>query len=261
MTAGSRTAALDEAFLGAPIAHRGLHDVAAGRPENSRAAIRAAIAAGYGVEIDLQLSADGEALVFHDYDMTRLTGRPGPIHGLCAAEATGVALTGGDGETIPLLRDVLELVAGQVPLLIEMKDQDGAMGPNGGPLEAATARALRGYAGPVAVMSFNPHVVAEMARLAPDIARGLVTESWPSGDWPLPEATCDRLRGIPDFEASGATFISHEYIDLARPRVAELRRAGVPVLCWTVSSPEAEAAARDRADNVTFEGYLAALPG
>ncbi|MCA0870853.1 phosphodiesterase [Seohaeicola saemankumensis] len=252
---------LPDAFLRVPLAHRALHDLTQQRPENSRAAIRAAVAAGYGIEIDLQLTSDGQAMVFHDYDMARLTGVSGPIRRITAAEAQDIALSGGDGETIPTLPEVLALVAGQVPLLIEIKDQDGGMGPDIGPLEAACARALAGYAGPVAVMSFNPYSVAEMARLAPDVPRGLVTSAYEPADWPLSRATCERLRAIPDFDRVQAAFISHEAEDLPRARVAELKAQGVPVLCWTIRSPEAEAEARRIADNVTFEGYAAPLAG
>ncbi len=255
------TKALPAEFLSAPIAHRALHDIAQNRPENSRAAISAAIEAGYGIEIDLQLSADGQALVFHDYDMTRLTGQRGPIRLRSAAEAKRIALSSGDGETIPTLPEILELVDGQVPLLIELKDQDGGMGPDIGVLEAATVAALKGYDGPVAVMSFNPHSVAKMVELASHIPCGLVTESYPPEDWPLSAATCDRLREIPDFDSSGASFISHEVEDLERSRVSELRASGVPVLSWTIKSTQQEDKARRFADNVTFEGYLAAMPG
>lgn len=251
---------LPDVFRSIPIAHRALHDAADHRPENSRAAVRAAIEAGYGIEIDLQLSADGQALVFHDYDLRRMTGEPGAIRLRTAAEAGTLALRGGDGETIPTLPEILDLVAGRAPLLIELKDQDGGMGPDIGALDAATAEALAGYDGPVAVMSFNPHSVAELARLAPDVPRGLVTESYGPTTVPLPTATRDRLREIPDFDRCGAGFISHEVHDLLRDRVQDLRRAGVPVLCWTVRSVETEAFARQYADNITFEGYLAAIP-
>ncbi|AVO38866.1 glycerophosphodiester phosphodiesterase family protein [Pukyongiella litopenaei] len=251
---------LPQDFLRLPVAHRALHDTAQGRPENSRAAIRAAIEAGYAIEIDLQPSADGVPLVFHDYDLSRLTEARGPVRDLTAAEAGRVPLGHGDGEGIPTLAEVLDLVAGRVPLLVEIKDQDGALGPDVGPLEAATAAALAGYAGPVAVMSFNPHSVAEMARLAPDLPRGLVTDRFEAADWPVPADRRAALREIPDFDRVGAAFISHQAKDLGRGRVQDLRRAGVPVLCWTIRSPQAEADARRLADNVTFERYLAALP-
>lgn len=251
--------ALDPAFIDIPLAHRALHDVADGRPENSRAAIRAALDAGYGIEIDLQLSADGQAMVFHDYDLSRLTGATGPINARSAAELGQIALRGGtDG--IPTLREVLALVAGRVPLLIEIKDQDGAMGPNVGPLEQAAAEALAAYRGPVAVMSFNPHSVAEMARLLPQVARGIVTSAYEPDDWPLSTQICDHLRTIPDYARTGSSFISHEAFDLGRARVADLKQGGARVLCWTIRSPEEEAEARKVAENITFEGYLAQHP-
>lgn len=251
------TPALPDAFLKTPLAHRALHDSA--RPENSRAAILAAIEAGYGIEIDLQLTADGQAMVFHDYDLSRLTDQRGALRQLTAAEAMAVPLKHSAGEGIPSFAEVLELVDGRVPLLVELKDQDGAMGPDVGALEAATAAALEGYQGPVAVMSFNSHSMAEMARLAPQVARGLVTSAYDPADWPLSAATCDHLREIPDFDRVGASFISHQASDLDRARVAELKAAGAAILCWTIRSPAAEAEARQVADNVTFEGYMAAL--
>lgn len=252
------TPPLPRAFLRVPLAHRALHD--RGRPENSRAAIRAAMDIGYGIEIDLQLSRDDQALVFHDDDLSRLTDARGLVRRLSAAEAGAIALSGGDGEAIPTLAEVLEVVMGRVPLLIELKDQDGALGPNVGALEAATAAALRGYVGPVAVMSFNPYSVDEMRRVAPDLPRGLVTSGFGPHDWPLPKATRQRLREIPDFARVCAAFISHDARDLTRPRVQALRARGVPVLCWTVRTPQDEARARKWADNITFEGYLPRCP-
>ncbi len=252
--------ALPQPLLKLPIAHRALHDGAQGRPENGRAAIRAAMEAGYAIEIDLQLSRDNQAVVFHDYDLGRLTGETGAIRQRTAAEISQIALNHGDGETIPTLGDVLKLVNGQVPLLIELKDQDGDMGPDIGPLEAATVATLKDYKGPMAVMSLNPHSVGELARIAPHIPRGLVTTDYNVVDMPLSAATCKRLREIPDFDRVRAGFISHQVSDLTRPRVLELRRMGVPVLCWTVRSDHIEAEARRNADNITFEGYLAAIP-
>jgi len=249
-------------FLRLPLAHRALHDAGALRPENSRAAIRAAVAQGYGIEIDLQPSADGRALVFHDATLERLTGATGHVSHLTADEAGATALAHGDGEGIPTLDEVLEIVDGAVPLLIEIKDQSGPDAPGIGPLEAATARALAGYEGPVAVMSFNPDAVAEIARLAPDLPRGLTTCAFddPEDMAGLDAATLDRLREIRDFDRVGAGFISHDVTDLDRPRVAALKAEGVPILCWTVRSPDQEARARRVADTVTFEGYPADFP-
>lgn len=251
---------LPRAFLTTPIAHRAFHDVNDGRPENSLAAMRAAIARGYGIECDVQLTADGQAMVFHDYVLDRLTGEKGPVRLKTAAALGAIPLTGGN-EGIPTLAEVLDLVAGQVPLLIEIKDQDGAMGPDIGPLEQALAQGLEGYSGPVAVMSFNPHAIAKMAELAPGIPRGLTTAAFLAEHWPLiPAKRREELAGIPDFTRVGASFISHDARDLANPRVAALQADGVPILCWTIRSTEEEAQAREIADNVTFETYAAALP-
>jgi glycerophosphoryl diester phosphodiesterase len=251
---------LPEAFLRLPIAHRALHDRAAGRVENSPAAVTAAVAAGYGIEIDLQLSADGVAMVFHDETLDRLTNETGALNARTAAELQKIRLKD-SGDTIPTLPQVLELIGGRVPLLIEIKDQSLVLCETDGRLEAATAAALKGYSGPVALMSFNPASVAHMARLAPQLPRGLTTSSYDPDDWaPLPAATCARLRDIPDFDTTGSSFISHEAADLSRPRVAALQAQGAAILCWTIRSAKDEAKARTIADNITFESYRAALP-
>ncbi|OIQ29210.1 MAG: phosphodiesterase [Alphaproteobacteria bacterium MedPE-SWcel] len=253
--------ALPAVFLSRPITHRALHGQHDNCPENSRAAIRAAIDAGYGIEIDLQLSADGQAMVFHDDTLDRLTDQTGPTRSRSAAEFGSIALRNGDGEGIPTFAEVLDIVAGQVPLLVEIKDQDGAMGPDVGPLEAAAVADLQGYSGPVALMSFNPHSVAEVARLAPDLPRGLTTSAFDPAVWsPLDAGRCNELRDIPDFDRVGACFISHQASDILRERVQALRASGVPVLSWTIRSPAEEAKVRQGADNVTFEGYLSSLP-
>ncbi|RYH10829.1 glycerophosphodiester phosphodiesterase family protein [Tropicimonas sp. IMCC6043] len=250
--------ALHPGFLTRPLAHRGFHDRAAGRPENSRAAIRAAIARGYGIEIDLQLSADGQAVVFHDDTLDRLTDEVGPVRERPFAELSRMVLKGST-ETIPSFSDVLDIVAGQVPLLVEIKDQDGALGPDVGALEKAAAAAARDYSGPLAFMSFNPHSMIALKRIAPKCVRGMTSDAFLEEDWPdVPAPVRQRLSGIPDLEAVGAAFVSHDAQALRMPRIAEIKAAGLPVLCWTIRTPEAEAEARRIADNVTFEGYEAA---
>lgn len=254
------TAPLPPEFLGPPIAHRAYHDRAAGRTENSPSAIEAAVATGYGIEIDVQLTRDGQAVVFHDYDLKRLTGQRGAVRDRTAADLSRIPLAAGGG-AIPTLARVLEMVSGRVALLVEIKDQDGFEGPVSGILEAAVARDLASYAGPVAVMSFNPHSIRAMSRLAPSVPRGLVTDPWKAADWRGVSAeTRARLRGIPDYGDVGASFISHKHDDLERARVKELKDAGASILCWTIRSAEAEARARRIADNVTFEGYAARIP-
>ncbi|SLN29797.1 glycerophosphodiester phosphodiesterase family protein [Pseudooctadecabacter jejudonensis] len=245
---------LPASFLDRPIAHRALHD--ANWAENSAQAVGAAVEAGYGVEIDIQPSKDGVPMVFHDYDMARLTGLQGPIAGKTAADLADIPLSGGG--TIPTLSQVLEIVAGRVPLLIEIKDQDGGLGPMVGPLQQAVCAALEGYGGDVALMSFNPHAVAACQTHAPHIPRGLVTCPYPAEDWPtVPSKTRQAQAMIPDFDRVGASFISHQEDDLNSPHVAKLRARDVPILCWTIRSPTQEAEARKIAHNITFEGYLA----
>ena len=251
---------LPAGFRTIPLAHRGLHDADRGRPENSIAAIRAAIDSGYGIEIDVQLSADKQAMVIHDNNLGRLTAHNGAVRQTTAADLCAITLTG-SRETIPTLRQALSLVAGRAPLLIEIKDQDGAMGPDTGDLERAIADAVRTYAGPVAVMSFNTHSVALMARLAPSLPRGLTTGALASPKWQLiPAATRDRMRPIPDYDAVGACFISHQITDLDRPRVAELKAQGAVILCWTAKNKSDEQAARAIAHNITFERYRPEIP-
>jgi glycerophosphoryl diester phosphodiesterase len=251
---------LPDGFLRLPITHRALHDRAAGRIENAPAAVKAAVAAGYGIELDIQLSRDGEAMVFHDEELDRLTDETGPVNARTTAELGRIRLKDST-DSIPTLKQMLDLIRGRVPLLIEIKDQTLVMGPTDARLEAATAKALDGYVGDVALMSFNPHSVAHMARLAPHLPRGITTSAYDPDDWaPLPVEVCDRLRAIPDYDATGSSFISHEGRDLGRDRVAELKRQGAKVLCWTIRSAADEALARKVADNVTFEGYRAALP-
>ena len=197
-------------------------------------------------------------MVFHDYDLQRLCGMTGAVCQRTAEELAAIPLIGGN-EGVPALRQVLDLVAGQVPLLIEVKDQDLRLGPKVGALEAATAEELKGYNGPVAVMSFNPHSVLEMAKLAPDVPRGLTTCNFDKDDWPLvPDCRRTSLATITDFGGARASFISHQRDQLDAPRVSDLKAQGVPVLCWTIRTPEEEAEARQVADNITFEGYLPA---
>lgn len=246
-------------FVQHPIAHRGLHKRAARQVENAIGAFQAAIDQGYGIELDVQMSADGQAMVFHDDTLDRLTPDSGPIRTRTAAELTQIRLCDSD-DMIPTLAEVLSLVAGRVPVLIEIKERLDTMGPTEGRLEAAVATAIARCQGPLAVMSFNPHCVEHMARLAPATARGLTTDTYDPRDYaPLAPDICARLRAIPDYDVAGCSFISHQASDLLRPRVLELKAKGAAILCWTVRSLAQEIAARRVADGITFEDYPAAL--
>lgn len=248
---------LPPAFLTRPIAHRGYHNKAEGVIENSPSAFAAAIAAGYPIELDLQLSRDGVPMVFHDDTLERLTAETGAVRDRDAAELETFTLKGGT-DRIPTLARVLEQVDGAVPLLIELKDQHGAMGETDGVLERAALDILKEYAGPFALMSFNPSMIAKVAALSPETPRGIIGCAWRKVDEPhVPVDRRAELAAIPGFKEIGADFLSHDHTDLDSPRVEQLKAQGVPILCWTIRSPEQERQARKIADNITFEGYVA----
>ena len=147
-----------------PIAHRGLHDAAAGLIENTAGAVRAAIAAGYGIEVDVQISADGEAMVHHDDVLGRLTEGEGRLDRLSAAELKRVPFRG-SAERMMTLGDLCDLVAGRVTMLVELKSRfDGDER-----LPARVAEVLAGYRGPVAPMSFDPRQIALLRHRAPEL--------------------------------------------------------------------------------------------
>ena len=246
---------LDPRFLDAPIAHRALHDGNVAIAENSWEAIDLAISHGYGIEIDIQLSADEVAMVFHDYVLDRLTTDSGATRSKTSEELAETTFKTGQ-QGIPTLRTVAEHVDGRVPLLIEVKDQHGTMGDTDGLLEQAVATALHGLDGPFALMSFNPFTVAKFKSLCPNIPRGLTTCSFNPSYWAhLPAPVRETLAGIPDYDRTGACFISHDRRDLGDARVAELKENGAHILCWTVRSQAEDTLARRVAGNITFEGF------
>ncbi|MGG7565919.1 glycerophosphodiester phosphodiesterase family protein [Rhodovulum sp. DZ06] len=237
-----------------PIAHRGLHDLQAGVVENSLSAIDAAAANGYAVEIDVQLSADGEAMVFHDDVLDRLTDRTGPVGALTRAQLQHVELRGGGGDRIPSLAQALRVLAGRTPIVVEIKRQPGPSGP----LEEAVARALARYSGPAAVMSFDPRPIAWFRDNAPEVRRGLVSCSFAEVDDAadvLDERQRQALADLELFDELEADFVSYGVRDLPRPAVAALRARGAPVLCWTVRNEADAAEALRHADAITFEGF------
>jgi glycerophosphoryl diester phosphodiesterase len=251
--------ALDPAFLKTPIAHRALHDASKGIFENCRSAIIAAIEHGYAIEIDLQLSSDGRAMVFHDDTLDRLTDKRGDVSEYTAAELSQIKVGSGQ-DVIQPLEDILHLIDGRVPLLIELKDQSRQLSQTDGRLEQATIDALSLYHGPVAVMSFNPHMIATMAQLSSELPLGLTTGGFMDPTWGIDAERVAYLSQIADFDPTRYSFVSHFALELAAPCIQTLKEQGVAMFTWTIRSPEAEAIARQTVDNITFEGYLAAHP-
>ncbi|HEV2815644.1 MAG TPA: glycerophosphodiester phosphodiesterase family protein [Allosphingosinicella sp.] len=223
-------------LIARPFAHRGLHGPAA--PENSRAAFEAAIAAGHGIELDVQASADGEAIVFHDYELERLAEGCGAVRTLGAAELGRIRLKRSD-ETIPTLPEVLALITGRAPLLIEVK----APGRRAAQLNRSVAAALSGYRGPVAVMSFNPEVPRWFARNAPALLRGLVVTEQEKGVRGLWERPFALWRAKPDF-------LAYDIRDLPSRFAAA---SALPVLTWTVRGAADRARAAEHADQIIYE--------
>ena len=237
----SKSRQAELAALGAkPFAHRGLHG--GGRIENSRAAFAAAIAAGFGIELDVQLSGDGVAMVFHDYQLDRLTQDVGDVAVRSAAELGGIRLRGTD-EAIPTLAEILDRVAGRAPLLIEVKSPDRHVRALCGAVDAA----LVSYVGPVGVMSFNPEVGRWFARHRPERLRGLVvTENGRSGRLGRIKRNLSLWRARPDF-------LAYDIRDLPSDVAALARFAARPVYTWTVRSEEDRARAAEHADQIIFE--------
>jgi len=223
-------------------AHRGLHS--AGVAENSRAAAEAAIAAGMGIECDIQMSRDNVPLVFHDWELDRLTGQRGQIAARPADELCQIALLD-TADTIWRLTELLELVAGRVPILIEVKSHPAFALPQAC---IAIARALADYAGPFAVMSFDPRMGEWFARHAPEMPRGLViTDTLDHGYKSAWRARRALERAAPDFLAADVRDVPNALTDL-------WRETGRPLLTWTVRTAELRAQALAHADALIAEG-------
>ncbi|MFC4293584.1 glycerophosphodiester phosphodiesterase family protein [Novosphingobium tardum] len=229
----------------ATFAHRGLHGVGGEGPiENSPTAFADAIARGLGIECDVQRSADGQAMVFHDWTLERLTAATGPVVEKSAEELGSLRL-GKSADTIFTLPQLLDLVGGRVPLLIEIKSRRDV---RFAPLCLAVRSALEGYRGPVAVMSFDPRVCAWFARHNAHIVRGLVvTEEGHRG-------RAGRLRRQLSLWAARPDFLAYDVRDLPSRFAAAQRKRGLPLLTWTVRSPELAARAALHADAPIAEG-------
>lgn len=227
------------ALAALPFAHRGLHGP--GTIENSRSAFEAALAGGYGIEFDVQGSRDGEAIVFHDYELDRLTDETGALRDRDAASLIGIPIRG-SGDRIESLSAILALIAGRAPVLIEVKSR----GPFYKQLCASVEAALADYSGPVGVMSFDPRIGHWFARYAPTRLRGLVvTEAgkrWRAGA----ERRLALWRARPHF-------LAYDVRDLPS-RFADARRSeGVPVFTWTCRQIAERERAAVHADQVIFE--------
>lgn len=243
-----------------PVAHRALHDRARGIVENMPAAVRAAIAGDFAIEVDLQLSADGEAMVHHDDRLGRLTDGDADVRTLTAAQLKQVRFKD-TPERMMTLGELCDLVAGRVPLLLEVKSRfDGDR-----ELVTRMAQVLAGYSGPAAPMSFDPDQVVAIRDLIAQRPRGIVAERhYEDDEWRLypPE----KVRGMLHLRHAARTqphFVAYRVNDL--PALAPwLARHlfGCALLTWTVRTPEQRRRAARHADQIIFEGFVPqAAPG
>ena len=228
-----------------PIAHRGLFEARAGVPENSLGAVRAAIEAGYPVELDLQPAKDGVA-IFHDRMLKRMTGRGGRIADVFVADLKRQPLAG-TGETIPSLEDVLGLVAGRIPLMLEIKNDGRA-----GAFERAVLERIAGYCGDLAVVSFNPFSLGWFARHAPKIPRGQTSARFDGSELPAWRRFLQRNLWLN--AVSRPHFLLYELGALPCRAVTRRRKRGMKVIAYTVRTAAEAVKARSVADNFIFEG-------
>jgi len=236
-----------------PVAHRGFHDAERGIVENTASAFAAALDHGFAMECDVQITADGEAMVFHDDTLDRLMEGSGRLDGLTRAALQAVPMKLGRDRMITL-GELCDLVAGRSPLIVEIK----AAWSNDRRLETRVAQVLGAYKGPVAVMSFDPGSMTAMRALAPALPRGVTQESvYDDPEWDGLSAwqkfSLARLLHLPQ---SRPDFLAWYVRDLHYqvPRFAR-RVLGLPMLTWTARSAADQARAGLYADQMIFEGF------
>ena len=224
-----------------PIAHRGFHDMNKTRWENTLSAFDAAARRGYAVECDVHLTLDGEVVVFHDNDLKRLAGVEGYVWQRTAAEL-GALRIGGTDDHVPTLGEMLALVRGRVPIVIELK---GIPGKDDG-LVGKVAAALANYKGKVAIMSFDHWLVRRFPVEAPGIPAGLT--AWGDKEHEL-EAHFSML-------GHGISFVSYSFTHLPNPFVTFVReRLGMTAITWTIRDQAGVRTTLEHGDQMTFEGF------
>jgi len=236
-----------------PVAHRGFHDRDAGRIENSPTAIQAAVDRGFSIEVDLQIAADDVPMVFHDATLDRLTAETGPVCALPGNLLSRLPLCG-SGDTIPTFDDLLTIVDGKVPLVVELKPH----GRRTDALADAVLQRLESYSGKVALMSFDPEMVATIAAKAPNQVRGIIADATPRRVAWGGGSVVGRfgLRHLLHVPRTRPHFIAYDCQALPAPAPAILHRlCGRPVLTWTVRDRAEQNRVRRWTDQIIFEGF------
>lgn len=247
---------LDRAAFLRPIAHRGLHDARRGVIENTGPAFEAAIAKGYGIECDVRPAAGGVPVVFHDETLNRLVGVRGPLANVELNVLKTLRHRVG-GAPILSFVELLDLVGGRVPLLVEVKSEWREHDPF---FLAEIAKRATSYDGPIALMSFDPVVMAHLHELAPGIPRGIVSGRYAGGGgrW-LPRVGRKRARALRNLLKSGPVapdFYAYQ-VDALPTAVTEYARLveGLPLFSWTVRTAKQRRLAQHWADAMIFEGF------
>jgi glycerophosphoryl diester phosphodiesterase len=238
-------------MIARPIAHRGLHDASAGLIENTASAVSAAVTARYGIEVDLQITGDGEAMVHHDEALGRLNDGDARLDRMNAAELAAIPFRGSSDHMMTLGR-LLDLVAGKAPLFLELKSRfDGDRR-----LPARVADVVRSYPGPVAVMSFDPAQIETIQEVAPGLPRGVVAQRSTQREGKPGVSARDKLGFLLQGLRSRPHFIAYHVRDLPAPAPLMARYLmGLPLLTWTVRSPDERRRAERWADQMIFEGF------
>lgn len=234
-----------------PVAHRGLW-TPDGAPENSLGAFQAACQAGYGVELDVHLSADGEAMVFHDYSLKRMCGAEGKIKDHTAADLGQMRLKGTD-ERIPTLLETLAVIGHRAMVHVELKTPFGEVGP----LEQRVHEILIDHNGPVCVIGFNPYSHAWFAERFPGVLRGLDSYAWSEDTPHLSAEQRQAFARLEHVEVARPHFLAMSLDMCADARVAAYRDKGMPVVAWTVRDPAQWEPLKPHCDNLIFEGFAA----
>lgn len=229
-----------KALLRQPIAHRGLHDGNKAIWENTLSAFQEAIDAGFAIECDLQYVSDATPVVFHDDDMERLCNIKGDVRAKTSGEL-GLVSIGGTRDKVPSLRQLLGMVKGRVPLVLELKGREG----DDEGFASSVLEELEDYDGPVALMSFDPWLLRDLKELESPRAVGLTAEGVKPEDFIAHEQVMQ----------IGLDFISYNIMHLPNDYITLQRSKNIPVISWTVRSASQAAHSAANADQITFEGF------
>lgn len=246
---------LDRSVFIRPIAHRGFHNATQARIENTAPAFDAAIAKGYGIECDLRPASDGTPFVFHDLELKRLVDAPGRTWDHAPDALSRLRYRTGDAR-LQSYAEFLEQIGGRVPLLVEIKSEWEK--PYPGFLEAI-AKLSATYKGPLALMSFDPSVMAAIRALAPGVPRGIVSGGYRGHDWWRQSIDLRRgwrLKNLLESGPAAPHFFSYHVKSLPTPVTRFVREVmAIPLFSWTVRSEVDRKISARWADAMTFEGF------